>query len=154
MPKLMNKGGNRPLIGGIFSNPKNAKKTVKALLDLGVPDQDILAVVMLTDEQAIEAYTDKAFTDVLASRGFAEAQAAFYDKAIQIGRVLVAVQNVRDQMPVIDVFDDNRAEYHGSLASIAGPVESVAGIVGPWLRIASLPVNREDETSFQPPSWR
>lgn len=146
----MHKIINRSLIGGIFSNRNNAKKAVQALRDLGVPNQDILAVVMLNDEQAIEACTDEAFTDALASRGFAEAQTVFYDKATRIGRVLVAVQNVIDPTPALKIFDDNRAEYHGSLANVVGPVESIAGIVGPWLRITPFADTRVENPFGSP----
>jgi uncharacterized membrane protein len=72
-----------------------------------VPDSDIQTVVLLNDEQA-----DEASRDALVGRGIAESQALFYEKAIKNGKILVAVHNVTDAAPVIEVFDDNKAEYN------------------------------------------
>jgi uncharacterized membrane protein len=42
----------------------------------------------------------------------AESQALYYDKAVRNGKILVAVHNVVDPAPVIEIFDDNKAEYN------------------------------------------
>jgi hypothetical protein len=107
MPKTISKIEDRQIIGGVFSNRNNADKAVQALLDLGVPEQDIQVVVMLNDKQAKEA-----FTDVLVERGVAESQALFYERAVREGKILVAVHNVTEPADIIEVFDDNRAEYN------------------------------------------
>ena len=107
MPETISKTDNRQIIGGVFANRENADKAIDALRELGVLTQDIQVVVMLNDEQAKEA-----FTDALVGRGFAESQALFYDKAIRKGKILVAVHNVTAAASIIEVFDDNKAEYN------------------------------------------
>lgn len=107
MPETISKTDNRQIIGGVFSNRNNADKAVEALEELGIPEQDIQVVVMLNDKQAKNAYSD-----ALVGRGVAESQALFYDKAIRSGKILVAVHNVTDPAPVIEVFDDHKAEYN------------------------------------------
>jgi len=107
MPETITKIGDYQIIGGVFSNRKNADKALEDLRDLGIPEQDIQVVVTLDDKQAKDAYTD-----ALVGRGVAESQALFYDKAVRSGKILVAVHNVTDPAPVIEVFDDNKAEYN------------------------------------------
>jgi hypothetical protein len=107
MPKTMSKIEDRQIIGGVFSNRNNANKAVEALLDLGVPEQDIQVVVMLNDKQAKEA-----FTDALVERGVAESQALFYERAVREGKLLVAVHNVTEPADIIEVFDAYQAEYN------------------------------------------
>ena len=107
MPETINKTDNRQIIGGMFSSRENSEKAVNALRGLGIPDEDIQVVVTLNDKQAKEAYTD-----ALVGRGIAESQALYYDKAIRNGKILVAVHNVTDPAPVIEVFDDYKAEYN------------------------------------------
>jgi hypothetical protein len=107
MPETISKTDNLQIIGGVFSDRNNADKAVQALRELGVPDQNMQVVVMLDDKQA-----GRAYTDALVGRGVAESQALFYDKAIRSGKILVAVHNVTDPAPVIEVFDDYKAEYN------------------------------------------
>jgi len=107
MPETISKTANRQIIGGVFSNQNNADSALQALADLGVPHQDIQVVVMLNTQQ-----TKEAFTNVLVARGIAESQARFYDEAVRSGKILIAVHNVTDPAPVIEVFDDNQAEYN------------------------------------------
>ena len=107
MPETISKTDNRQIVGGVFSNRNNADKAVEALRDLGVSEQDIQVVVMLNDKQATDAYRD-----ALVGRGVAESQALFYDKAIRNGKILVAVHNVTDPAPVIEIFDAYRAEFN------------------------------------------
>jgi len=91
----------------MFSSRKNADKAIQDLRELGVPEEDIQVVVTLNEKQA-----DEAYKDALVGRGVAESQALFYDKAIRNGKILVAVHNVTEPAPVIEVFDDNKAEYN------------------------------------------
>jgi hypothetical protein len=107
MPKTINQTDNRQIIGGIFSDRKNADKAVQALREADVPESDIQVVVMLNEKQAKDAYKDS-----LVGRGFAESQALFYSKAVSEGKILVAVHNVTDAAPVIEAFDDNGAEFN------------------------------------------
>ncbi len=107
MPETISKTDNRQIIGGAFSNRENADDAINAFRELGVPEQDIQVVVQLTERQA-----DDAYTDAMVGRGFAESQALFYDKAIRNGKILVAVHNVVDPSPVINIFDRFKAEYN------------------------------------------
>jgi hypothetical protein len=107
MPKTINKTDDRQIIGGIFSNRKNADKAVEALRELGVLQEDLQVVVLLNDDQAQDA-----FTDSLVGRGVAESQALFYNKAVREGKALVAVHNVTDPAKIIEVFDQYGAEYN------------------------------------------
>jgi hypothetical protein len=107
MPETISKTDNRQIIGGVFSSRTNADKAVQALRELGVPKQDIQVVVMLNDKQATNAARD-----ALVGRGVAESQALFYEKAVRSGKILVAVHNVTDPAPIIEIFDDNKAEFN------------------------------------------
>jgi hypothetical protein len=107
MPETITKVDDRQIIGGVFSNRENADKAVQDLLELGVLQQDIQVVVMLDEKQAKDAYKD-----ALVGRGVAESQALYYDNAVRNGKILVAVHNVTDPAPVIEAFDDNKAEYN------------------------------------------
>jgi len=107
MPKTLEKTTRGQIIGGTFSNRKNADKAIDALLDLGVSNADIQVIVQLNDKQ-----TDTVYTDILTDRGFADTQARFYDKAVRDGKILVVVYNVDDPSEIIDVFDRYKAEYN------------------------------------------
>jgi hypothetical protein len=107
MPETISNLDNRQIIGGVFSNRENADKAIEAFRNEGIPDQNIQVVVQLTNKQA-----DEAYTEALVGRGFTESQALFYDNAIRNGKILVAVHNVIDPAPVIEIFDDNKAEFN------------------------------------------
>lgn len=107
MPETISKQGNRQIIGGVFLRREDADAAVKALRDLPVADQDIQVVVMLDGKQA-----ERAYTDALVGRGIAESQALYYDRAIREGKILVAVHNVTEPGPVIDVLDSNGAQHN------------------------------------------
>jgi hypothetical protein len=107
MPSTISKSEDRQIIGGAFSNRDNAVKAVEAFRNLGIPDSNIQEVVQLDEKQANEAYTD-----AMVGRGFAESQALYYDKAVRNGKILIAVHNVTDATPVIEVFDRFGAEYN------------------------------------------
>jgi hypothetical protein len=107
MPATISKTDDRQIIGGVFSNRKNADKAIEDLHELGVTDDNLQVVVMLNGEQA-----EEASTDALVGRGVAESQALFYEKAVSEGKTLVAVHNVTEAAPIIEVFDDNKAEFN------------------------------------------
>ncbi len=78
-----------------------------AFLNLGISDENIQVVVQLDEEQARHAYSQ-----ALVGRGFAESQADFYDLAIREGKTLVAVHNVIEAKPVIDIFDQYGSDFN------------------------------------------
>jgi hypothetical protein len=107
MPETINKSDDRQIIGGAFSNREDADRAIAAFRNLGVPDQNIQVVVQLDEKQA-----DAAYTDAMVGRGFSESQALYYDKAIREGKTLVAVHNVTDPKPVIEVFDQYKSDFN------------------------------------------
>ncbi len=107
MPETINKTDNRQIIGGVFSKREDADKAVQELREKGVSDQNIQVVVLLDGKQ-----TDRAYTDALVGRGISESQALFYDRAVREGQVLVAVHNVTEPGPVIDILDNNGAQHN------------------------------------------
>ena len=49
MPRTIKKRGDRQIIGGVFSNRKNADKAIQAFHDLGVEERDIHMTVTIND---------------------------------------------------------------------------------------------------------
>jgi uncharacterized protein YcfJ len=107
MPETISRTDDRQIIAGAFSKREDAERAVAAFLNLGIPDQNLQILVQLDNDKAEHAYTD-----TLVGRGFAESQAAFYDRAIREGKTLIAVHNVVDAQPVIDVFDQFRSDFN------------------------------------------
>ena len=107
MPDTISKSDDRQIIGGAFSDRADADRAIAAFRNLGVPDQNIQVVVQLSADQAKAAYTD-----AMVGRGFSESQALYYDKAIREGKTLVAVHNVVDATPIIEVFDKYGSDYN------------------------------------------
>jgi hypothetical protein len=107
MPKTIDKTSEGQIIGGIFSNEDNAEKAVEAFEELDISTDDIEVIVQLDDDDAVDVYTN-----LLLDRGFSESQAIYYDKVLREGKVLVAVYEVTDPDPVIDIFDKFKAEYN------------------------------------------
>jgi hypothetical protein len=107
MPQTITHTLEGQIIGGVFSKAENADNAVEALRELGIPASDIEVVVQLNEKEA-----KKAYTDMLSDRGFADTQTTYYDKAIREGKTLVVVYGVTDAKPVIDILDQNKAEYN------------------------------------------
>jgi len=107
MPETISKTEDRQIIAGVFSKREDAEQAIAAFLNLGINDQNIQVVVQLDEKQAEQAYTD-----AMVGRGFAESQAEFYDRAIREGKTLVAVHNVIEPKPVIDVFDQYGSDFN------------------------------------------
>jgi len=107
MPETISKMGNRQIIGGVFSNRENADKAIATFRNHGVPEQDIQVIVELESDDGSDFYSS-----AMKKRGFAESQASFYDKAIREGKIMVAVHNVINPDPIIEIFDQNGAEYN------------------------------------------
>ena len=149
MPQTIDKTFSGQIIGGIFSNEENAEKAVEAFEELEISSDDIEVIVQLEGEQPEDVYID-----ILSDRGFSESQALYYGKVIHEGKVLVVVSEVIDPAPVIDIFNDYKAEYNpngsrnlredvaimtmGAIAGasaggvagavIGGPIGAVAGV--------------------------
>ncbi len=149
MPQTIDKTYEGQIIGGIFSNQRDADNAIEAFEDLDISSEDIQVIVLLDGDQAEDAYTSE-----MLDRGFSESQALYYDKAIRDGKVFVAVHEVTDPAPIIDIFDEFKAEHNpngsrnlrddvagmtvgaaagaaaGGVAGaiIAGPVGAAAGI--------------------------
>lgn len=107
MPETISKTDDRQIIAGVFSNREDAERAIAAFLNQGIDDANIQVVVQLDEEQAEHAYTN-----AMVGRGFAESQAEFYDRAIREGKTLVAVHNVIEARPVIDVFDRYGSDFN------------------------------------------
>jgi len=107
MPQTITHTLEGQIIGGAFSNAENADNAVQALQELGIPASDIEVVVQLNEKEA-----KKVNSDVLSDRGFADSQTAYYNAAIKEGKTLVVVYGVTDPKPVIDILDQNKAEYN------------------------------------------
>jgi hypothetical protein len=107
MPETISKTEERQIIGGAFSNRQDAERAVAAFRNLGVSDSDIQVVVQLDQKQA-----DNIYTDTMVGRGFARSQAEFYDRAIREGKTLVAVHNVVNPTPIIEVFDQYKSDFN------------------------------------------
>jgi hypothetical protein len=107
MPKTIDKTSKGQIIGGIFSNEDNAEKAVEAFEEMDISADQIEVIVQLDDDEASDIYSN-----LLLDRGFSESQASYYDKVLREGKVLVAVYDVTDPAPVIDIFDKFKAEYN------------------------------------------
>ena len=107
MPQTINKTADLQIIAGVFSDRKNADKATVAFQELGVPRQNIQVLV-----QPDKDTTTKVYTNELNGRGFDHSQAGYYDEAIRNGKIFVAVHDVSDPDPVVDVFDRFGAEYN------------------------------------------
>ena len=107
MPDTISKNEDLQIIGGAFSNREDADRAIAAFRNLGVPDQNIQVVVLLDNQQ-----TGSVYTDSMVGRGFARSQADYYDKAIREGKTLVAVHNVINPKPIIDVFNQYKSDFN------------------------------------------
>ncbi len=95
------------IIGATFLDRTNAEKAVDALQELGISPLDIQVVVQLNPDSGRDLYAT-----ILADRGFDREEADNYDRLIRQGRTLVAVYDVMEPGPVIDVLDEYHAEYN------------------------------------------
>ena len=107
MPQTINQTGDLQIIAGVFSDPKNADKATTAFQQLGVLSQDI-QILFQPDKNS----TGKVYTTELRGRGISETHARYYDEAIRNGKTFLAVHNVTDPTPIIEVFDRFGAEYN------------------------------------------
>jgi len=108
MPQTISKDSEGQIIGGVFSSRENADKAIEAFEELGVPPGNIQVVVHVDENQQNES----TYADMLSERGFSDSQADYYNKAVWEGKTLVAVYGVVDPDPVVDIFDQYKAEYN------------------------------------------
>jgi len=95
------------IIGATFRDRSHAEKAVEALQELGISPLDIQVVVQLNSQSAQDLYAS-----ILTDRGFNRDDARRYDELIREGRTLVAVYDVTDPAPVIDILDEYQAEFN------------------------------------------
>jgi hypothetical protein len=95
------------IIGATFLDRANAEKAVEALQEVGISPLDIQLVVQLNSHSAQDLYAT-----ILTDRGFGSEDAQRYDRLIRRGRTLVAVYDVVDPGPVIDILDEYHAEFN------------------------------------------
>ncbi|MDX6765443.1 MAG: hypothetical protein SFU85_01495 [Candidatus Methylacidiphilales bacterium] len=107
MPETINQTNTSQIIGGIFSSQEQADKAVAALHDLNISPSNIQIIVKLNDEEAEDTYTS-----LLLARGISECQALYHNKVVREGNVFVAVYEVEDSGPVIDVFNQFHATFN------------------------------------------
>ena len=107
MPQTLDKTFHGQIIGGIFSSRENANEAVRAFQDLDILLDNIKVVLQLNEKTTRDSYMD-----ILTDRGFSESQARYYDKLVREGKILVTVHEVIDPAPVIDIFDQYKAEYN------------------------------------------
>jgi hypothetical protein len=107
MPQTISKNDRTQIIGGVFPDRAKADCAATQLNQIGYSAEDLQTVVLLDKKQA-----ENAYRDALVGRGVAESQALFYERAVREGKVLLAVHNVTDPRPVIDILDENGATYN------------------------------------------
>jgi hypothetical protein len=109
MPQTINKTADLQIIAGVFSDRENSDKATVAFQEAGVPVQNIQ--VLFQPDKAATTQTQTYTTD-LQGRGITETQARYYDQAIRDGKIFVAVHNVVDPDPIVEIFDRFGAEYN------------------------------------------
>jgi hypothetical protein len=116
------------IIGGIFTSRHDADGAIEALEELEISSDDIEEFVQLDKTHSKEAHIE-----ILSERGFSETQAIYYDKLVREGNILVVVYDVTDPSPIIDVFDEYKAQYNpnGSRNLREDVLDMTAGTVPP-----------------------
>lgn len=95
------------IIGATFAERENAERAVEALHAIGISPLDVQVVVQLNAHSKQDLYAA-----ILADRGFSRDEARRYERLIREGRTLVAVYDVVNAGPVIDVLDEYHAEFN------------------------------------------
>jgi len=107
MPQTIHKNGPGQVIGGIFSSRENANLALEAFSDLDIPKVNIQMIIKQNDDEAEDTYTS-----LLLGRGVTESQALYHNKVVREGKIFVAVYEVTDPGPIIDIFDKYNAEHN------------------------------------------
>ena len=95
------------IIGATFVRRADAELAAEALEAIGISPINIQIVVQLNAHSA-----GKIYAELLADRGFSAEMAEYYGRLIRKGRTLVAVYDVVEAGPVIDILDEFRAKYN------------------------------------------
>jgi hypothetical protein len=107
MPQTINKTTDSQIIAGVFSDREKSDQAYIEFQKAGVPAQNIQLLFQPDKDGDSQVYAKD-----LQERGIAETQAGYYDKAIRNGKIFLAVYNVVDPDPIIDIFDRFGAEYN------------------------------------------
>jgi hypothetical protein len=107
MPQTITETYEGQIIAGIFSSRENAGRAVLAFRELNIPEKNIQQVVQSDEKQAIDCATS-----LVEGHGFSKAQAVYYASALGAGKILVAVYEVDESAPIIDIFNKHKAEYN------------------------------------------
>lgn len=105
MRQTILKSDEAQLMGGSFSTWANATQAIEAFQNICFSEENI-QVIQLHVIQGKDPYIN-----YLVGRGFTRPQARFYDKALMLGRILVAVYQVTDPVPVIDIITKYEGQY-------------------------------------------
>lgn len=111
MPETTQNQDGLYTIRGVFSDRQNAERAISAFQALGLPERDIRMTAQLEEiqregrsEQLVPGSNDKALDG--------NPPAAHYDKVIRVGKTMIALHNVVDPKPVIDVFDQTGSDLN------------------------------------------
>lgn len=107
MPQTISESNLGQIIGGIFSSHSHADQAVKAFREMGFSEDNIQLVEKINGDEAEDTYTA-----LMLTRGMSGAQALYHNKVVREGKVFLAVYNVIDPAPVIDVFNHHKAEFN------------------------------------------
>ena len=107
MPQTITETYEGQIIAGIFSNRENAGRAVLAFRELNIPEKNIRQVVHSDEKQAGDGDTS-----LVEGHGFSKAQVVYFASALRAGKILVAVYEVAESAPIIDIFNKYKAEYN------------------------------------------
>jgi gamma-glutamylcyclotransferase (GGCT)/AIG2-like uncharacterized protein YtfP len=107
MPQTITETYEGQIIAGIFPNRENADRAVLAFRELNIPERNIQQVVQSDEKQAVDGDAS-----LVEGHGFSKAQAVYCASALGAGKILVAVYEVDESAPIIDIFNKYKAEYN------------------------------------------
>lgn len=107
MPQTISQSGDFKTIAGVFSKPDDANEAVIAFRESGVPPHNIQVV-----SQADKGSDQTVYPTVLKDRGMHDSQVGFYDTALRNGKTYVAIHEVTDPAPIVEIFDRYGAEFN------------------------------------------
>jgi hypothetical protein len=107
MPQTITTTYEGQIIAGIFSNRENAGRAVLAFQKLNIPEENIQLVIQSDEKQSLDGTTS-----LVEGHGFSKSQSVYYASALGAGKILVAVYEVDESAPIIDIFNNYKAEYN------------------------------------------
>lgn len=108
MPQTIQKTDEGQIIAGAFSSREDANQAVQAFKDMNILQKNI----QIFGPPPNLKNSEDAYSRLLAENGFTETQTHYYNKMIGEGKILVVVYEVSDPNPIIDIFDEYKAEYN------------------------------------------